>query len=95
MVIVKWSDQSISDIQNIAEFISKDSPKYARIQVNTFFERCEVLEHFPYSGRVVPEAGKENIRELIVGAYRIIYRILSEKRIDILTVHHSYKLLKI
>jgi len=37
MVIVKWSDQSISDIQNIAEFISKDSPKYARIQVNTFF----------------------------------------------------------
>jgi mRNA-degrading endonuclease RelE of RelBE toxin-antitoxin system len=37
----------------------------------------------------------ENIRELILGNYRIIYRIISEERIDILTVHHSAKLLRI
>ena len=95
MVIVQWTDQSINDIQNIAEFISKDSPKYARLQVNAFFKRCEILERFPHAGRIVPEAGNENIRELIVGAYRIIYHIKNEKSIDILSVHHSYKLLKL
>ena len=95
MVVVRWTNQSINDIQNIAEYISKDSLKYARIQVNTFFGRCKILEKFPLSGRVVPEVENENIRELIVGTYRIIYLIRSEKMIDILTVHHSYKLLKL
>jgi len=94
MVIIKWTEQSIVDIQNIAEFISKDSPKYARIQVNDFFNRAKILEAFPNSGRIVPEAGNRKVRELIVGAYRIIYYIVSENRIDILSVHHSYKLLK-
>ena len=37
MVKVIWTDQSIDDINNIAEFIAKDSFKYAQIQVNTFF----------------------------------------------------------
>jgi len=32
---------------------------------------------------------KQNIRELIEGNYRIIYLIINDERIDILTVHHS------
>jgi addiction module RelE/StbE family toxin len=95
MVIVRWTNQSINDIQNIAEYISKDSLKYARLQVNAFFDRCKILEQFPLSGRIVPEIENENIRELIVGSYRIIYLLRTEKSIDILTVHHSYKLLKL
>ncbi len=95
MVEVKWTNQAIEDINNIAEYISKDSKKYARIQVNNFFKRTEVLAEFPYSGRIVPEAGNENIRELIIGSYRIVYHIISKTNIDILTVHHSYRLLKL
>ena len=95
MAEVKWTNQAIEDINNIAEYISKDSKKYARIQVDNFFNRTEVLEKFPYSGRIVPEAGNENIRELIIGSYRIVYHIISKTNIDILTVHHSYRLLKL
>lgn len=95
MALVRWTSQAIKDINNIAEYISKDSKKYAGIQVNNFFERVELLERFPYSGRIVPEAGNENIRELIVGSYRIIYHIIGKTKIDILAVHHSYRLLKL
>jgi toxin ParE1/3/4 len=95
MVEVKWTNQSIDDIGNIAEFIAKDSVKYARLQVSIFFETCKILEQFPNAGRIVPEKGKENIRELIVGSYRIIYQIISLEKIDILTVHHSHRILKI
>jgi toxin ParE1/3/4 len=95
MVEVKWTNQSIEDINNIAEFIAKDSVKYARLQVNIFFDTCLILEQFPNAGRIVPEAGEENTRELIVGSYRIIYHIISPNRIDILTVHHSHRILKI
>lgn len=36
MVEVKWANQSIEDINNIAEFIEKDSIRYPRLQVRIF-----------------------------------------------------------
>jgi addiction module RelE/StbE family toxin len=93
MVEIRWTDQALQDINNIAEFISKDSISYAKIQVNLFFEEVETLSQFPERGRVVPELQKKRIRELILGNYRIVYRIISSKRIHILTIHHSRRLL--
>jgi addiction module RelE/StbE family toxin len=93
MVEINWTDQALQDIENIAEFISKDSFKYAKIQTQLFFERVEPLFTQPELGRVVPEIQKKKIRELIVGSYRIVYRIVSLKKIDILTIHHSRRLL--
>lgn len=93
MVKVNWTVQSINDIENIAEFILKDSEKYAQIQVFRFFEVTEILITNPEAGRVVPEINDHLIREIILGNYRIIYRIISNNLIDILTVHHSKRLL--
>jgi addiction module RelE/StbE family toxin len=93
MVEVRWTDQALSDIENIAEFISKDSFKYAEIQVQRFFSKVDVLISHPHSGRIVPETNNKLIRELIQGNYRIIYKIISVNQIDILTVHNSRKLL--
>jgi len=94
MVIeINWTTHSLDDIENIADFISKDSEHFALIQIEKFFERVKILEKHPRIGRVVPEIDIENIRQLIEGNYRIIYRIVSQSRIDIITVHHSSKLL--
>jgi len=60
---------------------------------NVFFDRTEILKTHPKYGRIVPEINDEAIRELIQGNYRIIYRIVSRNHIDILTVHHSMRLL--
>ena len=81
MAEVIWSIQSVEDIENIAEFISRDSARYAQIQVHEFFEAAQVLEKFPTSGRIVPELNDKNIREIIVGFYRIIYEIISERKL--------------
>src|SRR3712207_8332183 len=48
---------------------------------------------FPYSGRIVPEIGREDIREIIIQSYRAIYRILPDDA-EILTVHHGARLLE-
>jgi toxin ParE1/3/4 len=85
--------QSLNDIDNIADFISKDSERYAQIQVNRFFETTRILETNPEVGRIVPELSNHVIREIILGNYRIIYRIVTTDLIDILTVHHSKRLL--
>jgi len=95
MVKLNWTDQSVADLINIAEFIAKDSMKYSVIQVKRIRERVKILKNQPLVGRIAPETENESIRELIIGSYRILYRIISEKRIDILTIHHSSKSLTI
>jgi toxin ParE1/3/4 len=94
MVEVIWTIQSIEDIENIAAYIAKDSEKYAQIQVQDFFEATKTLEEFPKAGRVVPELNNKDIRELIVGFFRVIYHIISKEKIEVIAVHHSYRLLK-
>lgn len=94
MVAVIWIDQVIEDLDNIAEYIAQDSLKYAAITVNKLFQRTEILKAHPKIGRIVPETNQESIRELIEGNYRIIYEIVSEDRIEILTVYHSAHRLK-
>ncbi|HET6244361.1 MAG TPA: type II toxin-antitoxin system RelE/ParE family toxin [Bacteroidia bacterium] len=74
--------------------IAKDSENYAQIQIPDFFEAARTLEEFPKAGRIVPELNDKNIREIIVGLYRILYRVLTKERIENLTVYHSYRLLK-
>jgi addiction module RelE/StbE family toxin len=93
MVEVNWTDQALDDIHAIAQYISKDSFRYASLQVKAFFKRTEGLLNHPKMGRIVPELKNANIRELISGNYRVIYKIVSKKRIDIITVHHSKRLL--
>ena len=56
------------------------------------FEATERLEAFPRSGRVVPELRREEMREIVLGDYRIVYRLDSETP-SILTVFRSSRLL--
>lgn len=89
MVQINWTQQSISDLKDIAEYISKDSKIYAKLQVIRIKQRSKILYTQIYSGKIVPEINNKHTRELIEGNYRIIYKVVSNLRVDILTVHHS------
>ena len=89
MVRINWTLQAKDDLKNIADYISKDSVIYAKRQVIKIRKRTEILKTQIRSGKIVPEIEDPDIRELIEGNYRIIYKIISKNRIDILTVHHS------
>lgn len=89
MVKVEWTDKAIADIDSIATYIAQQSPHFANLQVVKFFIRVEQLAEFPKSGKIVPEFNSNNIRELIEGNYRIVYRIVNKSEIHIVRVHHS------
>ena len=93
MVKIVWTDKAIEDLDNIGHYIAIDSEKYAKIVVQNLFKSVDVLEMYPQIGRIVPEFNTENIRELINGNYRIVYFIKDQHQIDILTIHHSARLL--
>ena len=89
MVQINWTFQAKDDLKAIAEYIKLDSARYAKLQIIKIKTRTQILKSFPQTGRIVPEIESEQIRELIEGSYRIIYKVISETRIDILTIHHS------
>ncbi|MGL5892819.1 MAG: type II toxin-antitoxin system RelE/ParE family toxin [Bacteroidia bacterium] len=95
MVEIKWTNQAIGDVESIAKYIAADSVRYAEVQVNRFFDVVQILHTQPKAGRIVPEYNKASLREIIVGNYRLVYKIVSIKQIDILTVHHSARMLKL
>ena len=94
MAQIKWTPQSLDDIDAIANFIARDSDYYARMFAIKIFDSVERLKSFPESGRIVPELNRKEIREVIFGSYRIIYRI-RDKLVEILTVYHSARLLDV
>jgi len=94
MAEVVFTEQSLSDINDIAEYIANDSVHYASLQVEKFFNKTDILTDFPLIGRIVPELNLKNVRELIEGNYRIIYKVVNKNTIHILAVHHSRRLLK-
>jgi addiction module RelE/StbE family toxin len=89
MVQIRWTRQSIKDLSDIFEYISIDSKKYAKRQIVRIKARPKILKTNPKAGRIVPELPESGFRELVEGNYRIIYKILNERRVDILTIHHS------
>jgi addiction module RelE/StbE family toxin len=91
---ILWSPLAIDRLAEIAEYIAMDNPGAAENWVDTVFKKVENLKGFPESGRIVPETDNKNIRELIYGNYRIIYRV-EEKRLSVLTVRHGKQVLPV
>jgi toxin ParE1/3/4 len=76
------------DLKEIVDHIKRDSIKYAFLEKEKIKEAINNLPKHPLSGRIVPELNNNNLRELIFRNYRIIYEIVSEQQINILTIHH-------
>lgn len=89
---IVWSPLALERVEDIAQYIAEDKPSTAVDWVDGLFDTVERLADFPESGRIVPEVGGRRIREVIYGAYRIIYSVRDQ--IDVLTVRRSSQLLR-
>lgn len=69
-----WSPQALRDLEGVRSYIALDSPRYADLTVRRVVAAVERLKTFPESGRIVPERNAPDIREVIVGRYRVVYR---------------------
>lgn len=65
----------MDDLEAVCLFIARDKPGIACIFANRAFAATDRLAEFPRSGRIVPELGREDVREILIQSYRIIYRI--------------------
>jgi toxin ParE1/3/4 len=94
MAQVRWTPQAADDLEATCLFIARDSPQLAAAFADRVLRVTDRLADYPRSGRIVPELGIDNLREVIVGSYRVIYRI-RQNEVHLLTVHHGARLLDI
>lgn len=78
MTKVLWTRPAFQDLQSIKDYIARDSVYYSEKFTADIIMATERLSQFPLSGRMVPEIGEENTREIIYGSYRIMYQIRQE-----------------
>jgi addiction module RelE/StbE family toxin len=83
-----WTEPARDDLREIFRFIRQDNPVAARNLIRELRQKVERLARFPLSGRDVPELPDAGLREVIVGNYRVVYRVVSNT-VEILTVVHG------
>ncbi len=86
--MVIWSIPARNDLKQIYDYIAKDSKYYATNVAQNIFSKAENLSEFPEIGRVVPEIGDKNVRELIIYSYRLIYEVVPNG-VQILAIIHG------
>ena len=67
MVQLNWTLLARNDLKAIFEYISKDSKKYAKLEILKIKSRTQVLKEQPLIGKEVIESGNIDVRELVEG----------------------------
>jgi addiction module RelE/StbE family toxin len=88
MAEVVFTAEAVRDIVEIHAYIAQDSVRYADRQVQRFYEEAERLSAFPRGGRMVPEVEHFSVREIIIGNYRMMYRLLEPDIVEVMIIHH-------
>lgn len=88
-----FSPTAVADLEEIALHIGRDNPHAAEAWVDKLVDRAENAAHQPRAGRVVPEVGSPDVREVFLRTYRIVYQIELD-RILVLTILEGHRRLR-
>lgn len=88
MIPIYWTASARLDLQAIYAYIARDSQVYARRMISRIKTKVGRLRRFPESGSRIEEWDRDDIREIYVANYRVIYRVFSD-RVEILAVIHG------
>jgi len=90
MPTVNFTEQALSDLERIFQFLEQEAPDFAITVGETIVDATSILQRHPLIGRPAPH----NLRELVISkgqsGYVALYRFLPAKdRIDILAIRHQ------
>jgi plasmid stabilization system protein ParE len=86
---VIWSNLAIADLEAVVRHIAADNQSAAMKTGQAILESTRLLGEFPLAGRVLPEEGRETVREIIHRPYRVIYELPGADTAIVLRVWHA------
>ncbi len=92
---IEWAEPAELDLGDIYAYIARDVPVYAEQFIDRIIETTFLLHEQPLMGREVPEAERDDVRELIFQSYRIIYLVKTDYLYIVAVIHGSRDLTKL
>jgi addiction module RelE/StbE family toxin len=72
---IRWSASAMRDLDQIAAYIARDNPQAARRWIDRLRKTAEGAARMPLAARIVPEIQRDDVREVFLGSYRIVYGV--------------------
>lgn len=92
---VSMTLSAVGDLEEVRDYYRKKQiPEVAEKLLAGIFAAIEELHYFTDRGRVVPEFGQSNLREVIHPPFRIVYRRDTD-RVQVVRVWRSERLLRL
>jgi toxin ParE1/3/4 len=85
-----WTLRAKKDLLEIGTFIAKDKSAAARRWVEKLRQRARMAKEMPIAGRKVPEINRDDVREVFLANYRIVYLVKKES-IVVLTIFEGHR----
>lgn len=92
---IEWTLSAVSDVKGLRDYIARDSLAYSERFVQRLIEVIENRASYPMTGRKMPEARDDNVREIVFHKYRIIYRIETSRILVLMVIHGSRDLAQV
>lgn len=78
MANVIWTPEADRQLNDILEYLGAVAPDYAEALSFEIEDAVDSLVRFPRMGRVVPEFSRDDVREIIIDNYRLVYLVRSD-----------------
>lgn len=89
MATIRWTLRARLDVQDIRNFLARSSIQNAGAFEQSILDAVRRLEDFPRVGRIVPEFDREDLREILVPPYRVLYLTLKDEVVEVQAIYHS------
>jgi plasmid stabilization system protein ParE len=87
---VIWDDEALEELRQAVRHIAQHNPAAARKTGGTILDKAGMLGAFPQLGKAFHKLSRNDVREIPVPPYRIIYHVKdSERSVRILKVWHG------
>jgi len=91
----RWSVQANADVREIGRYIARDKPRASRAWINRLERKAIDASRVPMLGRIVPEIGRHDVREVFLRSYRIMYRVEEQRIVVVAIVHGSRRFFEV
>lgn len=86
-MILEFSSEAESDLEQIADYIAQDNPRRALSFIRELRSKCEDLAESPKGFALVPRYEHHGIRRCVHGNYLIFYRVETAKVVIVHILH--------
>lgn len=89
---VVWTEHAYAQLDEAMAYIARDRPETAMAWLERILDAGASLAELPDRGRIVPEASREDVRELLISPYRLVYRCDADVVSITMVVHERRQL---